>query len=141
MLAALLVFRLHHDLYALPIEGITEVMALIAVKKLPDMPADWLGVANIRGTVTPVIDLRLRLGLPAPTPDLSAPLIVVHNEKKQAAFLVDMIDHISYHNEIFNESAGAVSSEKMTSLVYNNQILIVLNWKILIAETAFSTML
>ncbi|KAB2854098.1 MAG: hypothetical protein F9K46_17415, partial [Anaerolineae bacterium] len=78
----------------LPIEAVSEIIPLIAVSPVPNMPSDWLGVANVRGQVTPVIDYRVRVGRAKDLPPLSAPLIVIRHGRQQVALLVEQIKQI-----------------------------------------------
>ncbi|GDY13252.1 chemotaxis protein CheW [Planctomycetota bacterium] len=59
-----LAFTLAAERFAIPILKIQEIIGLLDITPVPRMP-DWLrGVINLRGRVIPVIDLRLKLGLP-----------------------------------------------------------------------------
>ncbi len=98
-MTALVVFRLEAQLYGLPIDAVSEIIPLIAVNKVPQMPPDWYGMANIRGMITPIIDLRAHMRLPTVEPDLSAPLIVLREGKRQLALLVDEIVQILYETQ------------------------------------------
>ena len=49
--------------YALPIAAIREVVNPLTVVDLPDAPQEVRGVANYRGDVVPVVDLRVRFRL------------------------------------------------------------------------------
>lgn len=91
---ALVVFQLGEQLFGLPIEIVTEIIPLVTVSRVPNMPADWLGIANVRGFVTPVIDYRVRIGMPKETPSLSAPLIIIRQGRQQVALLVEQIKQI-----------------------------------------------
>ena len=56
-------FRVGEATYAAPLTGLVEVIAPPAVSPVPDAP-DWLvGLANVRGEVTSVLDLRAAFGL------------------------------------------------------------------------------
>jgi purine-binding chemotaxis protein CheW len=57
-----LVFDVSDRLYALPAEEVAEVMRLPPVAKVPQAPAGLMGLANLRGRVTPVAGLRGLLG-------------------------------------------------------------------------------
>jgi len=57
-----LTFLLGGDVYALPIEGIREVVGSLPITDVPGMPPFLRGVMNVRGAVIPVLDLRARLG-------------------------------------------------------------------------------
>jgi len=72
----LVVFRLHYGEYALPLEHMVEIVRMVAVSPVPDAPTWLLGVINLRGEVVPVLDLRLRLGLPAAEIELNTPILI-----------------------------------------------------------------
>jgi len=59
-----LTFRLAEELYALDVGRVREVLEVIPITTVPKTPAHMRGVINVRGSVVPVIDMRLRLGMP-----------------------------------------------------------------------------
>ena len=72
------VMSLAGERYAAPITMVREILALQEITPIPGAPAFVVGVTNLRGKVIPVMDLRERLGLAAPTEDdLPARKIVV----------------------------------------------------------------
>ena len=58
-----LTFRLDDALYALASEHVLEVIHVPSVARVPLSPRALLGVANLRGTVLPLVDLRGLLGM------------------------------------------------------------------------------
>lgn len=58
-----LTFTLDHELFAVDIGKIREVLEFTNVTKVPRTPEFMRGVINLRGNVLPVVDLRLKLGL------------------------------------------------------------------------------
>src|SRR5580698_8392351 len=56
-----LTFRVDERHYALPAEIVAEVIPVPPVARLPHSPKCLMGLANLRGTVIPVIDARLLL--------------------------------------------------------------------------------
>ncbi len=57
-------FSLGEAVYAVPVAAVREIVRLPAVTRLPRAPECMEGLANLRGEVLPVLDLRTRLGLP-----------------------------------------------------------------------------
>lgn len=53
-----LIFRLEETLYGISSEKISEVLNSLKITPLPGVPERILGIANLRGTIVPVIDLR-----------------------------------------------------------------------------------
>jgi purine-binding chemotaxis protein CheW len=60
---ALLRMAVKSETVAVPIEYVREVLELTRVTPLPQTPAFVRGLMNLRGTVIPVFDLGVRLGL------------------------------------------------------------------------------
>jgi len=59
-----LTFRLDKEEYGLVITKVVEIIGIIDCTPLPRTPDYVKGVINLRGKVIPVIDLRLKFGLP-----------------------------------------------------------------------------
>lgn len=59
-----LTFGMDNELYAVPVGKVREVLEYSKPVKLPKTADYFKGIINIRDTAIPVIDLRLRLGLP-----------------------------------------------------------------------------
>ena len=58
-------FTLNNDLYAISVDSVRELILAPAIVKLPNTPKYMRGVINLRNTTIPVIDLRLKLGMPS----------------------------------------------------------------------------
>lgn len=86
-------FDLREMRYAVPLENVLELQRMPRVTPLPFVP-DWLrGVANLRGDVLSVVDLRLLLGLPAAERLPSQRLLVVRSTCEEIAtgWIVDRV--------------------------------------------------
>jgi purine-binding chemotaxis protein CheW len=55
---------LAEELYGVPLRQVREIIRLPPITRLPGAPRFVRGVANLRGTVLPLMDLREALGLP-----------------------------------------------------------------------------
>ncbi len=60
--SAYLTFVLRHEVFALAIEHVREIIQYTRMTVVPLMPEFVRGVINLRGAVVPVIDLQVRLG-------------------------------------------------------------------------------
>ena len=60
-----LTFKLAEEVYALDIGKVREVLDFTTVTKVPRTPDFMRGVINLRGSVVPVVDLRLKFGMSA----------------------------------------------------------------------------
>jgi purine-binding chemotaxis protein CheW len=52
------------EIFAAPVEKVQEILEMRPVARLPQAPANLLGMTDVRGQGIPVLDLRLTLGLP-----------------------------------------------------------------------------
>lgn len=59
-----LTFKLDEEVFALDIRKVREVLEYTSVTKVPQTPAFMRGVINLRGGVVPVVDMRLKFGMP-----------------------------------------------------------------------------
>ena len=73
----LLVFGLAGEAFALPVSTIHEVIDPLPVTPVPNAPPHAPGLINVRGIVTPVVDVRLRLRIPPAGADAGAGRIIV----------------------------------------------------------------
>jgi len=58
-------FVIGEEEYAVPILAIQEIIKPFPWTRVPQVPKYVVGVFNMRGAVIPLIDLRLKFGLPA----------------------------------------------------------------------------
>ncbi len=58
-----LTFMMGEEQYAIPVIAIREVLVVPRVTRIPRMPAFMKGVVNLRGSVVPVLDLKLKFGI------------------------------------------------------------------------------
>jgi purine-binding chemotaxis protein CheW len=58
-----LTFTLGQEQYGVDILRVQEIRGWHAVTRVPNAPAHMLGVLNLRGTIVPIIDMRMRFRL------------------------------------------------------------------------------
>jgi purine-binding chemotaxis protein CheW len=80
--------------YAVPISGVKEIANPISVVALPHAPHAILGVADYRGEVVPVVDLRARFGLAAAAVTRRTKWIVVEVRGRLVALVVDSVTEV-----------------------------------------------
>jgi purine-binding chemotaxis protein CheW len=84
--------------YGVEILCVQEIKGWESVTRVPYTPNYMLGVMNLRGVIVPVIDLRVRFGLPARAMDGSTVVIVVRvrssRGEKTAGIVVDAVSEV-----------------------------------------------
>jgi len=70
-------FRLGGEHFAVPAACVREILEPSRITRVPFAPAHMLGVVNVRGQATPVMDLGRRFGLPPVTGGADARIMVL----------------------------------------------------------------
>jgi purine-binding chemotaxis protein CheW len=58
-----LTFKLDQELFAMEVGSIREILEFSTMTRVPGMPDYVRGVLNLRGSVVPIVDLKLKLGI------------------------------------------------------------------------------
>ena len=91
---AILTFGLDGQMYGLPITAVNQIIELVAITRIPQVPSGVQGVINVHGNIVPVIDLRQRFNLlPAPY-HLHTPLILADVDEHTVALVVDEVKEV-----------------------------------------------
>jgi purine-binding chemotaxis protein CheW len=80
--------------YAVEIARVREIVRPLPVVALPHAPAAIVGVADHRGEVVPVLDVRRRLGLPPVQATRRTKWILVNLARRSAALVVDAVTDV-----------------------------------------------
>jgi purine-binding chemotaxis protein CheW len=72
-----LTFELEDEVFALDISKVREVLDFTTVTKVPRTPDFMRGVINLRGSVVPVVDMRLKFGMTKTEKTVNTCIIIV----------------------------------------------------------------
>ncbi|MCA9731990.1 MAG: purine-binding chemotaxis protein CheW [Deferribacteres bacterium] len=93
-----LTFSLDSEIFAQSISEVREVLEYATITRIPKTPEFMLGVINLRGNAVPVIDMRLKLGLPKTERTVDTCIIIteVQMEEGENIFgaLVDSVHEV-----------------------------------------------
>ena len=81
-------FSLGDELFGVEVTRAREILSVSPVTRVPQTPEYLLGVINLRGQVVPVIDMRLKLGLPVSEETEDTCIIVVEVQVDGEAIIV-----------------------------------------------------
>ena len=73
-------FKLGDELFAINVSQVREVLEVTHITRVPTAPDYMRGVVNVRGKAIPVVDLRLRFGLPKVTDTVHSRIVVMELE-------------------------------------------------------------
>jgi purine-binding chemotaxis protein CheW len=80
--------------YAVPIARVREIANPLPIVNLPHAPHAVCGVSDYRGDVVPVVDLRVRFGLPSAPRTRRTKWIIVDVSERFVALVVDGVTEV-----------------------------------------------
>jgi purine-binding chemotaxis protein CheW len=91
-----LTFALGREEYGLPVLKVREIIKMMSITAVPQVPGHVRGVINLRGKVIPVVDLRLKFGFASQDYTERTCIIVVEVALTTGAVMMGIIvDHVS----------------------------------------------
>src|SRR5512147_2926604 len=90
----LVVFELANEFYGINIAVVESIIKTQAITQLPQTPSYIMGVTNLRGTVLPVIDLRIRFGLETEQETRQTRVIIVTMGSIKVGVMVDAVSEV-----------------------------------------------
>lgn len=91
-----LTFKLAAEEYGLEILKVQEIIKMMTIIKVPRTPDFVRGVINLRGKVIPVVDLRMKFGMPTlDTTDKTCVIVVQLNRDSGRLTMGIVVDEVS----------------------------------------------
>jgi len=103
------VIRLGDGRFAAELDAVAEVGRVPSVTRIPGSPAWLAGVANWRGRLLPVLDLRSLLGAPQTRLGNAARLVVLSVEGISAGIVVDAVEGTGVLDAAIEEFPAALA--------------------------------
>lgn len=89
-----IVFQLLDMEYAISVDVVQSIEKVLSITRVPKTPAYVKGVINLRGIVTPIVDLRERFGLISKEMDDSTRIIIVTLDEYDVGLVVDAANDV-----------------------------------------------
>jgi len=131
-----LTFKLDDDKFAVDVQKTREIVDLRDVTKVPQSPEFMLGVINLRGSVVPVIDLRLKFGIQKAESTQATSIVVmdvlVDEETIIVGCVVDSVEEVMELDNSQIEPAPRIGARLNTDFIkgmgkQGDQFLIILD--------------
>ncbi len=91
-------FRLGDEMFAADVGKVLEILELCPITKVPRSPSYMRGVINLRGKVLPVLDTRIKFGIPASEDNVDTCIVVLDvdmdGESLHLGALVDSVEEV-----------------------------------------------
>ncbi len=91
-----LTFFLCDEEYGIAILKVKEIIGIMNITPVPQSPGYVKGVINLRGKVIPIVDLRLKFGMPEKEHTQETCVIVVEVENIMTGIIVDTVSEVLY---------------------------------------------
>ena len=116
-----LAFRLGEEIFALDVSSVREILEFNTVTKVPGTPEYMRGVINLRGSVVPVLDMRLKFGLSPTEKTVDTCTIVVEvafgGQNTVIGALVDAVQ------EVFDLEPGEIEPAPKLGIRLNTEFI------------------
>jgi len=131
-----LAFHLEKEVFAFDISRVREVLEFTAVTKVPQTPDMMKGVINLRGSVVPVVDLRIKFGMGETEKTVNTVIIIIEIELDKTSTMIgalvdsvkEVIDLDSEHIEQPPKIGTKLNTEFIKGMgKQDNQFLIILD--------------
>lgn len=105
-------FKLGDEIFAVNVSKVLEILEIKQITKVPKSPPYMRGVINLRGSVLPVVDTRIKFGLPATEDTIDTCIvvldIVMEKESITIGALVDGVSEVLDIREEETEPAPSI---------------------------------
>ncbi|MBE4908708.1 chemotaxis protein CheW [Bacillus luteolus] len=89
-----IVFQLQDEEYGVPVEQVRSIEKVLHITRVPRTESFVKGVINLRGVVTPIIDLRKRFGLAEEDYTENTRIIIAALEDMEVGLIVDAANDV-----------------------------------------------
>lgn len=90
-----LTFWTDKQLFGVPISNVEQIIGLQEITEIPEFPHYAKGIISLRGSIIPVIDMRLRLSKLEQEYNLRTCIIVTNINGNNVGFIVDEVDEVT----------------------------------------------
>ncbi|MBP7528495.1 MAG: chemotaxis protein CheW [Syntrophorhabdaceae bacterium] len=116
-----LTFQLGNEVFGIDVFNVREILEFTSVTKVPKTPDFMRGVINLRGSVVPVLDMRLKFGLTETKKTVDTCIIVVEvgfgSESIIIGALVDSVQEVFELDPNSIEPAPRIGSQLRTEFI------------------------
>jgi purine-binding chemotaxis protein CheW len=131
-----LTFRLDEEVFAVDVAKVREILDFTAITKVPQTPDFMRGVINLRGSVVPVVDMRLKFGMSQTEKTVHTCVIVMEialgGETTVVGSLADSVQEVLELEPEQIEPAPRIGTKLRTEFIkgmgkHNEQFIIILD--------------
>lgn len=89
-----MVFVINNQKYALSSKYIIEIIEMLPITKVPFLPKYMKGIINLRSTIIPIMDARLRFDIEEIEYNERTCIIIIENNMDKIGLIVDAVNEV-----------------------------------------------
>ena len=89
-----MVFVINNQKYALSSKYIIEIIEMLPITKVPFLPKYMKGIINLRSTIIPVMDARIRFDMKPIEYNERTCIIIIENKMEKIGLIVDTVNEV-----------------------------------------------
>ena len=105
-----MVFVINNQKYALSSKYIIEIIEMLPITKVPFLPKYMKGIINLRSTIIPVMDARMRFDMEPIEYNERTCIIIIENNMDKMGLIVDAVNEVIHISP--NQSMKMVSNKE-----------------------------
>jgi len=111
-------FKLSEEVFAINVSKVINILEMSHITKIPKAPDYMKGVINLRGTVLPVVDMRIKFGLPEKEVTVDTSIIVLSIDLNGEAVLIGtLVDAVK---EVLELKSDEIAPPPIIGSKYNS---------------------
>jgi len=116
-----LAFKLEEEIFAFDISKVREVLEYTTMTKVPQTPDMMKGVINLRGSVVPVVDMRIKFGMGETEKTVNTVIIIIEidldDESVMIGALVDSVQEVMDLDSDHMEPPPSIGTQLNTDFI------------------------
>lgn len=134
-----LTFLTDGQLFGIPIADVVQIIGIQEITPIPNSPTYAKGVINLRGSIIPVIDIRVRFGKSESVYGERTCIIVTQLEETLIGFIVDSVDEVTTIEDDNISPPPVVSKDRTNAYLagigkLENKVVLLLNTEKILSE-------
>jgi purine-binding chemotaxis protein CheW len=110
-------FRVGDACFAVPADGVVEVLRAGQATRVPLAPAGVLGLVHLRGRIVPVVDPAAQLGVDRPCPERATLLVITLQDDWYALVIDEMHDVVEIPADAIEQTTtGGEGADPLTGI-------------------------
>lgn len=127
-----MVFVVNNQKYALSSKYIIEIIEMLPITKVPFLPKYMKGIINLRSTIIPVMDARMRFDIEPINYDERTCIIIIENNDNKIGLIVDTVNEVIHISPEKNMNMDSSQDEGKSNFIksvseINNDVQLILD--------------